>query len=411
MIDLKLLRSDAGLFRDAFARRGSDVDVDALLALEEKHRALIADVEKGRAEQNAANKRISQVSGDERQAAIAEAKQISDRFKGMEEELRKAREELEGVLTAVPNLVHPETPAGAGEENYAILREVGERKEGGEEHHVVGASLGIIDTDRAAKVSGSRFGILKGKGALLEMALVRFALDRVMAHGFEPVIPPVLVREDAMFGTGFFPTDEAQIYKTAADDLYLAGTSEVPLASMHRDEVLEELPVRYAGFSTCFRREAGTYGKDTKGIIRLHQFDKVEMFIFCPAEESNSQHLKILAIEEEIFQALEIPYRVVEVPAGELGAPAYRKFDLEAWLPGARRWLEVTSCSNCTDYQSRRLNIRAKGDSGSALVHTLNGTTVAVQRTIVSLIENHQHEGKVEIPAALRPYTGFDSIG
>ena len=410
MIDLRLLRSEPDLFRDSYARRGLDVDIDSLIVIDEKHRLLINEVESGRAEQNAANKAISKAAGDEKQAAIAEAKAIADRFKGSEEELRKVKEELDGILVAVPNLVHPETPRGSGDDSNRILREVGEMRTGGKDHSSIGESLDVIDTERAAKVSGSRFGFLKGKGALLEFALVRFAMDRVMSHGFEPIIPPVLVREDAMYGTGFFPTDEAEIYKTAADDLYLVGTSEVPIASMHRDEVIA-LPVQYAGFSTCFRREAGTYGKDTKGIIRLHQFDKVEMFIFSGASESNEQHLKILSIEEEIFQALQIPYRVVEICAGDLGASAYRKFDIEAWLPGAERFLEVTSCSNCTDYQSRRLNIRTKTDAGNELVHTLNGTAVAIQRAIVSILENHQQpDGTVKVPEALQPYTGFDVI-
>lgn len=413
MIDLKLLRSNPELFEESYRRRGLEIDVAALVSIDVEHRQLTARVEDGRAEQNRANKRISEVTGDERTSAIEEARRISDAFKGAEEDLKKLKDQLDAALAQAPNLVHPKTPEGA-DKDYAVIKEVGDRVliTGARDHVSIGEQHGVIDVERAAKVSGSRFGYLRGKGALLEIALVRFALDRTMALGYIPIIPPVLVREEAMFGTGFFPTDEHEIYKTANDDLFLVGTSEVPLASMHSGETLIDLPLRYAAFSSCFRREAGTYGKDTKGIIRLHQFEKVEMFIFCEPSESDDLHLELLSVEEEIFQALEIPYRVVEIAAGELGAAAYRKFDIEAWLPGAERWLEVTSCSNCTDYQSRRLGIRTKSASGSDLAHTLNGTAIAVQRTIVSLLENHQNSDRtVQIPEALKSYTGFDSIG
>lgn len=413
MIDLKLLRSSPELFEESYRRRGLEIDVATLVSIDVEHRQLTARVEDGRAEQNRANKRISEVTGDERTSAIEEARRISDAFKGAEEDLKKLKDQLDAALAQAPNLVHPKTPEGA-DKDYAVIKEVGDRVliTGARDHVSIGEQHGVIDVERAAKVSGSRFGYLRGKGALLEIALVRFALDRTMALGYIPIIPPVLVREEAMFGTGFFPTDEHEIYKTANDDLFLVGTSEVPLASMHSGETLIDLPLRYAAFSSCFRREAGTYGKDTKGIIRLHQFEKVEMFIFCEPSESDDLHLELLSVEEEIFQALEIPYRVVEIAAGELGAAAYRKFDIEAWLPGAERWLEVTSCSNCTDYQSRRLGIRTKSASGSDLAHTLNGTAIAVQRTIVSLLENHQNSDRtVQIPEALKSYTGFDSIG
>ncbi len=281
------------------------------------------------------------------------------------------------------------------------------------DHLALGEDLQIIDVRRAAKVSGSRFTFLTGAGALLHVALVRFALERLLPEGFVPVVPPVLVREEAMYGTGFFPTDEAQVYKTASDDLYLAGTSEVPIASMHSNETFssEDLPARYAGISTCFRREAGTYGKDTRGIIRVHQFDKVEMFSFCEPDLSEDEHQRLLSIEEQLFQALEIPYRVVEICAGDLADPNYRKFDIEAWIPGGNRWLEVTSCSNDIDYQARRLGIRYKSAGRSDYVHTLNGTAVAIGRAIVALLENHQNaDGSVSIPARLEEYAGFDSI-
>ncbi|MEO7804421.1 MAG: serine--tRNA ligase [Actinomycetota bacterium] len=413
MIDLKALRQDPELFTESMRKRGAKVDIDALVKLDSRYREVLADVEQVRAERNDANKAVSRANDAERPDALSRARSAGERSKGLEEDLTKKKEELDRVLGAVPNLVHPSTPAGGQD---VVHREVGARPESDfalRSHDQIGEELGIIDTKRAAKVSGSRFAFLKGKGALLEFALVRFAIDRVMAHGFEPVIVPVLVHERAMFGTGFFPTDEAETYKTATDDLYLAGTSEVPLASMHTDEILDSntLPLSYAGFSSCFRREAGTYGKDTHGIIRLHQFEKVEMFVFCDATQSSEQHERILSIEEEIFQALEIPYRVVEIAAQELGGPAYRKFDLEAWLPGEQRWLEVTSCSNCTDYQSRRLGIRTKTSKETELVHTLNGTAVAVQRAIVAILSNHQRaDGSIEIPEALKPYAGFETI-
>jgi seryl-tRNA synthetase len=394
--------------------RGADIDLDALIELDRRHRSLVTEVENRRAELNRAQKEIGRLAPDQRPEAIARNKQAGAELKELETAMAKAAAELEAAVLLVPNMVHPDSPPGRED---AELRRVGAPRTmdfAPADHLTLGEGLGIIDVKRAAKVSGSRFAILRGKGALLELALVRFVLDRLMAAGFEPVIPPVLVKEEAMYGTGFFPTDQAQVYKTADDDLYLAGTSEVPIAGMHAGETFnaKELPVRYAGISTCFRREAGTYGKDTRGIIRVHQFDKVEMFSFCRPTESGNEHAEILAQEEGIFQALEIPYRVLDIASGELAAPNYRKFDIEAWLPGAERWLEVTSCSNDWDFQARRLGIRFKdGESGTELVHTLNGTAVAVGRCIVALLENHQQaDGSVTMPEALRPYTGFEVI-
>ncbi len=394
--------------------RGADVDLDALIELDRQHRRLVTDVDNLRAELNRAQKLVGKLAAEERSEAIARNKQAGADLKDLEGQLAGAAAELDSALLAVPNLVHPDSPPGRVDRE---LRRVGTPRSmqfTPVDHLALGEGLEIIDVKRAAKVSGSRFAILRGKGALLELAIVRFVLDRLMAEGFEPVIPPVLVKEEAMYGTGFFPTDEAQVYKTADDDLYLAGTSEVPIAMMHSDEIFSagQLPIRYAGISTCFRREAGTYGKDTRGIIRVHQFDKVEMFSFCRPEESDAEHGRLLAHEEGIFEALEIPYRVLDIASGELAAPNYRKFDIEAWLPGADRWLEVTSCSNDWDFQARRLGVRFKqGDSGTELVHTLNGTAVAVGRAIVALLENHQQsDGSVTIPDALRPYTGFEVI-
>jgi seryl-tRNA synthetase len=397
-------------------RRGAKVDLDQLIELDTRYRALLQEVEAARAEQNAASRRIAEAAGPEKTQAIAEMKRLSDRLKQLEAELAEVKSLLDHALIDVPNLVHPDAPDGFGDESNRLVRTVGSPPAFDftpKDHMDIGEALGIIDTERAAKVSGSRFAYLLGPAVLLEFALARMAMDRLMPDGFVPVIPPVLVRSEAMFGTGFFPTDETQVYRCADDDLYLAGTAEVPIASMHAREMLpaDRMPRRYVGYSTCFRREAGTYGRDTRGIIRVHQFDKAEMFSFCFPEDSDDEHQRLLAHEEGIWQALEIPYRVLEICAGDLAAPNYRKFDIEAWLPGTERWLEMTSCSNDIDYQARRLQVRTKRDSATVLVHTLNGTAVAVGRAIVALLENHQQaDGSVRIPEALQPYTGFDVI-
>lgn len=416
MIDIKILRSDPERVRESLRRRGSELSVDHLLNLDEQHRKLLADVEKDRARQNAANREIAEATGERKQNAIAEMKQVSDRIKEAEARLFTMRRELDEQLADVPNLVHPDAPLGSTDESNVVLRQVGDIPRfdfEARDHLSLGEDLDILDVVRASKISGTRFGILKREAAILEFALLRYALDLLIGEGFVPVVPPILVRREVLFGMGFFPSEESQAYSIPQDDLFLAGTSEAPLAGMHMDETLafEDLPVRYAGFSSCFRREAGTYGKDTRGIIRVHQFDKVEMFVICAADESDAQHQRILELEERIFASLGITYRVVDVCAGELGAPYSRKFDLEAWLPGAKRWLEVTSCSNALDYQARRLNLRAKHGSTTEFVHTLNGTGVAVGRTIVALLENHQQsDGSISIPEALRPYTGFEVI-
>lgn len=416
MIDLKLLRSDPDLIRESLRKRGSDIRIDAILELDARHRELLQDFETAKAEQNRANKKIAESAGSDREQAIIEMRKLSDRIDGIEGYLNGVKAELDRILAQVPNLVHPDAPEGSGDDSNVVLREVGRRAEFAftpRDHLELGEALDVIDVPRAVKVSGTRFGILKRDAALLELSLVRFAMDRVAAEGFIPCIAPSLVRGEALFGTGFFPSEEDQAYAVPADDLYLAGTSEVALASMHSDETLpfDDLPLRYSGFSSCFRREAGTYGKDTRGIIRVHQFEKVEMFSFTDPSRSHEEHDRILGIEESLFQALEIPYRVVDICAGDLGAPYARKFDLEAWLPGAGRWLEVTSCSNAYDYQSRRLGVRTKTGGGNVAVHTLNGTAVAIGRAIVAIFENHQQEdGSVVIPQALRSYTGFEAI-
>ncbi|HJR91516.1 MAG TPA: serine--tRNA ligase, partial [Acidimicrobiia bacterium] len=373
------------------------------------------EAEQARAAQRDAGRHIAQLSGDEKQAAIDEVQGLADRVKALTAEADSSAAEFERLWLTVPNLVDP-TAAEGQEDEGEVLREVGERPEFGfvpRDYADLGESLDVIDTERAAKVSGSRFGYLKGRAVLLEFALVRWAFDKLVGAGHTPMVPPVLVREEALVGTGFFPADRDQVYAVQEDELYLVGTSEVPLAAYHGDEIFEaaDLPARYAGFSTCFRREAGTYGKDTTGIFRVHQFDKVEMFVFCRPEDSPGEHERLLGIEESLVQDLDVPYRVVNIPAGDLGASAAKKYDIEAWFPSQERYREITSCSNTTDYQARRLRVRYRADGSNEVTHTLNGTACAIGRTILAILENHQRsDGSVEIPAALRPYTGFDAI-
>lgn len=416
MIDLKLLRDDPERVRGAYARRGGVDGLDVVLELDARYRALLREVEALRAEQNVASKAIGQASPDDRPAAIANAKELSDRLKPLEPDLEAVETELQDALAYMPNLPDDSVPEGLTEDDNVVEREVGERREFDfepQDHVALGERLGIFDGERGAKTSGSRFVYLTGPGVILELALVRLAIDFLTERGFVPVVPPVLVRRQAMFGTGFLPTEEHEFYKSERDDLYLVGTSEVPLAAMHGDEIVsvDRLPIRYAGYSPCFRREAGSYGKDTKGLIRVHQFDKVEQFSFAHPDESWDEFAAIRANQERILQDLEIPYRVLVMCAGDLGASAAKKVDNEAWLPGAQRYMEVTSATNATDYQARRLGIRFKADGGNRLVHTLNGTACAVGRTLVALLENHQQpDGSVRIPEALRRYTGFDRL-
>jgi len=383
--------------RTALARRGPDVAaaVDRVLELDERWRALTAELESVRSEQNRASRgRTGAPTDAERQqlaTTAARGRSLSDQ----ESALRAQRD---AELASLPNLPMPDAP-----DADTVLREVGEAGATGRDHLELAGSR--IDIERAARLSGSRFAYLLGDLVMLELALVRYALEKLLGEGFEPVIPPVLVREQALYGTGMLPDTEQQIYRVPEDDLYLVGTSEVSLASLHRDEILsgEELPLRYAGFSTCFRREAGAAGKDTRGIFRVHQFDKVEMFCFVAPEEAAAEHERLLGIEESILQELQIPYRVVAIAVDELGASAAKKYDCEAWLPGQGRFRELTSCSNTTDYQARRLDIRYRaGDGKPAHVDTLNGTAVAVGRTIIALLENGQREdGSVVFPAPL----------
>ncbi len=416
MIDVGILRDRPQVLAAALSRRGVALDVGALAEIDAARRTARADAEGMRSQQKDVGKSIANLSGDEKAAAIAEAGELSERYKARVAEADDLDARFLEQWVTVPNLADETAADGFEEEDSIEITRWGKPREFDfdvKDHVDLGAALGIIDIERATKISGSRFGMIKGKLALLEMAVVRWSMDVLSAYGFTPVVPPVLVREQALFGTGFFPAERDQVYSVQEDDLYLVGTSEVPLAAMHADEIFaaDELPLRYAGFSTCFRVEAGTYGKDTRGLFRVHQFDKVEMFSFVNADRSREEHEFLLAREEELVQALEIPYRVVNVAAGDLGASAAKKYDIEAWFPGQERYREVTSTSNTTDYQSRRLKVRVKDvDDKNRLVHTLNGTAVT-GRALIALVENHQQaDGSITIPEALRPYTGFDVI-
>jgi len=412
VLDLKAIREDPEPARRALARRSPDLvaDLDRLLELDGERRRLTTEVEDLRAEQNRASRAIGSASAEERDRQIEEVRRVSDRLKELEPSLLSAEEEVRALLDRLPNPPDDSVPEGETDEDDEILREVGERPEFSfppRDHVDLGRALGVIDLERGARLSGTRFAYLLGGAVMVQFALVRYCLDRLQEKGFVPVIPPVLVREEAMYGTGFLPTDEAQLYVTREDDLYLVGTSEVALAGLHQGELLEAgtLPRRYVGYSTCFRREAGAHGKDTRGIFRVHQFDKVEMFSFTDPGASWEEHEFLLAIEEELVGGLGLPYRVANVCTGELGASAAKKYDLEVWLPGQDRYRELTSCSNTTDYQARRLGVRVRTADGNRPAHTLNGTACAVGRTLIALLENFQREdGSVPLPEVLHPY-------
>jgi seryl-tRNA synthetase len=414
MLDLKLIRSDPERVKAALARRAAADGVDELLGLDARRRQLLPEIEGAQAERKALSKQIGEAKqrGEDAEEQMALVQELKERIEAGKAELESVEAELERVATALPNLPDPEAPEGMSEEDAVVLREVGERPSFDFEprdHLEIGTELGLIDMESAAKLSGSRFAYLKGDLVLLELALVRFAIELVREEGHEPVVPPVLVRQEALYGTGFLPGDRDQIYEVPKDELFLVGTSEVSLAALHADEILDAgaLPLRYAGFSTCFRREAGAAGRDTRGIFRVHQFDKVEMFSFVEPSQSAAEHERLLAIEERILGELEIPYRVVNVAAGDLGAPAAKKYDCEAWIPSQERYRELTSCSNTTDYQARRLACRYRaGDGESAqVVHTLNGTAIAVGRTMIALIENRQErDGGFTLPTILHSF-------
>jgi seryl-tRNA synthetase len=411
VIDLRLLRENPDAVRASQRARGeSESAVDVLLAADERRRAAVARADTLRAEQKSISNKVKQAAPEERASIVAQAKELAAVVKQAEAEQAEADAALRAAHLAVPNIVLDGVPAG-GEDNYIVLREVGDKPalENPLDHLELGERLGAIDTERGAKVSGARFYYLTGVGALLQLGLLQLAMAQAVEYGFTPAITPSLVKPEVMGGTGFLGAHASEVYRLDADDLYLVGTSEVPLAGYHLDEIIDLSggPKRYAGWSSCYRREAGSYGKDTRGIIRVHQFDKVEMFSYTTLDEAPAEHERLLAWEEEMLAKVELPYRVIDTAAGDLGSSAARKFDCEAWLPSQRRYLELSSTSNCTDFQSRRLNIRHRGENGRPRhVATLNGT-LATTRWIVPILENHQlPDGSVRVPAALRPYLG-----
>ncbi len=423
MIDLKALRIDPQTIYSALKRKGVDIDVDELLELDDQRKEYLQKTEILRRTQNEASQKIAaEKDAGKKSKMIAEMKEVSDDLKIYDEKLNLAQKSLNEKLLTVPNPPHESAPDG-GEEDALEVRKVGEPKNftwKPKDHEELGATLDLIDTKRGAKVSGSRFYFLKNEAVLLEFALAQYVLEKLITKGFTPMTVPTLVRESAMIGTGFFPAERFEVYEVnpttkdnpEGDDLFLIGTSEVPLTMYHADEILEgKLPKRYVGFSTCYRREAGSYGKDTKGIFRVHQFDKLEMFSFCEPSKSWEEHEYLLSCEEEILTGLGLPYRVVNIAAGDLGAPAAKKYDCEVWIPSQRQYRELTSCSNCTDYQARRANIRVKGETGNEYIHTLNGTACAMTRMLVAILENYQNkDGSVTIPEVLVPWVRKEKI-
>jgi seryl-tRNA synthetase len=413
VIDLRRLREDPEYRRGIERKRVADDLLERVLAADDARRALLAEVEELRARQNAASKEIGRAPAEERDAKIAAASALKDDLAAKEPLLTEAEARLRELLLQIPNPADTSVPAG-GEDDNEVLRVVGEPADAPpSDHDEYGVRMGFVDTKHAVEASGSRFAYLLREGALLELALVQWVMSRVVAEGFTPVVPPVLVREHAMEEAGFFPTDRAQVYEVDGGELFLVGTSEIPLSALHRGEIVDAdaLPLRYGGYSTCFRREAGTYGKDTRGIFRVHQFDKAEMFSFVHPDRSWDELEAILALQESIVRTLGLPYRVVNCATGELGAAAAKKYDIEVWLPSEGRYRELTSCSNYTDFSARRLGTRFRADGGTQLVHTLNGTACAIGRTLVFLFEHYQRpDGSFAVPEVLIPLCGFDRV-
>ena len=412
MIDIKLLRDNPDVVRASQKGRGEDVTiVDKVLKSDDARRLALNNFETLRAEQNTLSKAVASAKGDEKNSLLENAKALADRVKDADSKRAELEEATKKLVMQISNVLDPAAPIGK-EEDFVVIEHVGTPRTfdfEAKDHVELGKLLGAIDTERGAKVAGSRSYYLTGSGAMLEFALVNFAIASALKAGFTPVIPPVLVNPSAMEGSGFLGQAAENVYHLEKDELYLVGTSEVPLAAFHMNEILpvEKLPIRYAGYSSCFRREAGTYGKDTRGIIRVHQFDKVEMFSFCHPDQAQEEHKRLLQWEKDFLNAMEIPYRVIDVASGDLGSSANRKFDIEAWIPTQNAYREVTSTSNCTEFQARRLNIRYKDADGTKSVATLNGTLVAIPRMIVAILENHQNaDGTVNIPVALQPFLG-----
>ncbi len=414
MIDIKVLRESPDLVRASQSARGEDESlVDRVIAADEIRRSAIVEFEALKAEQNTLSKSVGSAKGDEKTALLEKAKALSDAVKAAEGKKNATEAEYKSIAMSLSNIVDKAAPVG-GEADFKVLEEVGKPREFSftpKDHVELGKILGAIDVERAAKVSGARFYYLTGVGALLELALVNYAITSASKAGFIPVIPPVLVKPAAMEGTGFLGQAAENVFHLKDEDFYLVGTSEVALAALHMDEILDakSLPIRYAGYSPCFRKEAGSYGKDTRGIIRVHQFDKVEMFSYCALQDAEAEHQKLLNWEKDFLNAMEIPYRVIDVATGDLGSSANRKFDCEAWIPTQNAYREVTSTSNCSDFQARRLNIRIKTESATTPVATLNGTLVAIPRMIVAILENHQQsDGSVILPKALQGLLGME---
>ncbi|HID95134.1 MAG TPA: serine--tRNA ligase [Candidatus Latescibacteria bacterium] len=416
MLDLKFIRKNPDLVREGARKKGMNIRLDEILKLDEGRRKLIGEVEGLRAAQKKANLEMRE-RPERKEGLIQEMKQVSQDLKEAEALLKRTEESLNALLLEIPNLPHESVPEGKDETENVVVRRWGEPKDLGfkpKDHVTLGQELDIIDIGRASKVSGTRFCYLKNEAVLLEFALIHFAFNLLIKEGFIPVIPPILAREEIFFGMGYLPSADQEMYKTTPDNMRLAATSEQTLGPLHRDEILDggRLPLRYAGFSSCFRREAGSYGKDVRGIFRVHQFDKVEMFSFCRKEQSWDEHEYLVSLEERIIQALQIPYQVVMMCTGDLGVPAAKKYDIEMWMPGQGRYRETHSCSNCTDFQARRLNIRYRHDKAPLeFVHTLNGTAVAVGRTLIAILENYQQEdGSILVPEILRPYMKMEKI-
>ena len=416
MLDPSILKDNLEILELNISRRNLKIDVNHLISLNEERKSLRFDAEQKRSQQKELGKQIANADENEKEDLLNKASELSNEVKLLFEQVDKKDEEFLNLWVKIPNLISKTSPDGKSDEDNLEIKKVGNVKEipNPKDHLEIASKLNLIDVEKASEVSGSRFAYLFGDLVKIEFNLVSWALNKLSEKGFTPTVPPVLVRENALYGTGFFPDDAEQVYEIPNDDLYLVGTSEVPLAALHTNEIInmEDLPIRYAGFSTCFRREAGTYGKDTTGIFRVHQFDKVEMFSFCNPEKSEEEHEFILSVEEELLQSLEIPYRVVDVCAGDLGASAAKKYDIEAWIPSQNTYREVTSCSNTTSFQARRLNIRAKSEGETSILHTLNGTAIAVGRILIALIENNQtEEGKVEFSDKVAEIIGVKNLG
>jgi seryl-tRNA synthetase len=415
VIDLKILREHPDVVRASQRTRGQDPAlVDALLAADTERRSAIVEADQLRSEQKDLGKLIGKAPADEKQDLLAKGKELAEKVKSAHARESGANDRMVTAHRAINNIVAPQAPAG-GEEDFVLLETVGEAPdiENPKDHLELGESLGLIDMERGAKVSGSRFYFLTGAGAMLQLGLLQLAAQKATANGFTMMIPPVLVRPEVMEGTGFLGEHSAEVYHLQDDDLFLVGTSEVPMAGYHMNEILDlsDGPKRYAGWSSCFRREAGSYGKDTRGIIRVHQFDKVEGFVYCRPEDAEAEHEKLLGWQKEMLAAIDVPYRVIDVAGGDLGSSAARKFDCEAWVPTQNTYRELTSTSNCTTYQARRLHVRYRGENGKPqIAATLNGT-LATTRWIVAILENHQQpDGSVRVPAALVPFVGTDVL-